>query len=195
MSAKKKDFYSSREVAKLLGVAVSTIQLWTNNGLLRAWTTNGGHRRIACGSVEEILKQQKKASGGLKGVEQLSVMILEGDERQQRLYKKQFQAWHLDTKIVTARDGFEGLIKIGHVIPDVIISDLKMPDIDAFQMIKVLKGLPELTDSLIIAVTGLTRREIKKKGGVPEGVHVFTKPVPFNELEVLLRDKVSKKVA
>ena len=47
----RKDYFTSREAAELLGVAVSTIQQWTNNGLLRAWTTAGGHRRITRNSV------------------------------------------------------------------------------------------------------------------------------------------------
>lgn len=41
---KQKDYLSTRDAAELLNLAVSTIQLWTDNGLLRAWTTAGGHR-------------------------------------------------------------------------------------------------------------------------------------------------------
>ena len=43
--SKQKDYFSSREAAEILHVAVSTIQLWTNNGLLRAWKTVGGQQR------------------------------------------------------------------------------------------------------------------------------------------------------
>ncbi len=56
MTEKRKAYYSTREAAELLGVAVSTIQLWTKGGLLKAWTTGGGHRRIALRSVEEMLR-------------------------------------------------------------------------------------------------------------------------------------------
>jgi excisionase family DNA binding protein len=55
----EKDYFTSREAAGLLDVAVSTIQLWTNNGVLRAWTTAGGHRRIARSSVEEMLSKKQ----------------------------------------------------------------------------------------------------------------------------------------
>lgn len=50
----------TREAAKLLDVAVSTVQQWTNNGLLNAWKTVGGHRRISCTSVESVLDQKNK---------------------------------------------------------------------------------------------------------------------------------------
>ena len=110
-------------------------------------------------------------------------------------YKKQFLAWHLDADITTARDGYEGLIRIGRTLPDIIITDLKMPNMDGFQMIRALKELPELAHSMIIVVTGLKEDEIKAKGGLPEGVHAFTKPVPFNELKALIRQKVNVKAA
>lgn len=194
MTEKKKDYFSSREAAELLGVAVSTIQLWTNSGLLRAWTTGGGHRRIARNSVEEMLSQQEEASGKQKLDKQLSVVIVEDDAQQRRLYEKQFTAWKINANVVTAKDGYEGLIKIGHMLPDVIITDLMMPNMDGFQMIRALKEVPELERSVIIVVSGLTEKEIIEKGTLPEGVRVFTKPIPFVELETLLRQKIPSKV-
>lgn len=43
MTKKAKDYLSTRETAEILNVAVSTIQLWMDNGLLDGWTTVGGH--------------------------------------------------------------------------------------------------------------------------------------------------------
>jgi CheY-like chemotaxis protein len=109
------------------------------------------------------------------------------------LYEKQFLSWQLNAQLVTANDGYQGLIKIGHLLPDVIITDLMMPNIDGIQMIRALKELPELEQSLIIVVSGLTENEITARGGLPEGVHVFTKPIPFERLEILLRKKQPSK--
>jgi excisionase family DNA binding protein len=185
----EKDYFTSKEAAGLLDVAVSTIQLWTNNGLLRAWTTAGGHRRIARSSVEEMLGRKQLVSDDPPSEKPLSVLIVEDDASQLRLYEKQFRGWQLNAQLVTANDGYQGLIKIGHMLPDVIITDLMMPNIDGFQMIRALKELPELEQSLVIVVSGLTGDEISARGGLSEGVHVFTKPIPFENLETLLREK------
>jgi len=36
---------TTTEVARLLGVATSTVQVWMENGLIESWKTPGGHRR------------------------------------------------------------------------------------------------------------------------------------------------------
>jgi len=187
---KKKDYLSSREAAELLGVAVSTVQLWVDGGLLRAWTTGGGHRRIAYESVEEMLKQQQEAIKEHEEQTRLTVIVVEDDRQQRRLYEKQITSWESNANVITAKDGYEGLIKIGQALPDVIISDLMMPNIDGFQMVKVLKEIPELKNCLIVVVSGLDEDEILKRGGLPDGVLFFKKPVNFEDLEVLLKTKV-----
>ena len=46
------DQMSTMEVARLLGLAVRSIQLMVDRGELQAWKTPGGHRRISRESVE-----------------------------------------------------------------------------------------------------------------------------------------------
>jgi excisionase family DNA binding protein len=47
------DVCSTREAADRLGVSLRTVQLWSEAGLLRAWKTPGGHRRILTDSIDE----------------------------------------------------------------------------------------------------------------------------------------------
>jgi excisionase family DNA binding protein len=49
---------TTREAAKLLGIAVSTAQLWIENGLLPAWKTPGGHRRVRWSDVSALLRER-----------------------------------------------------------------------------------------------------------------------------------------
>ena len=52
-------FISTREAASRLGVALSTVQAWVESGILPAWKTAGGHRRIPTSSIEAVhLRQQ-----------------------------------------------------------------------------------------------------------------------------------------
>lgn len=51
---------STRDVARVLGLAVRSVQLMVDRGELDAWKTPGGHRRIARASVERWLKQRQE---------------------------------------------------------------------------------------------------------------------------------------
>ena len=192
MSEKSKEYLTTRQAAEMLGVAVSTIQLWTNNGSLQAWTTEGGHRRIVRSSVERMLAQ-KIPESAQDSEESFSVVVVEDNAQQLRMYEKQFRSWDRSINMVTAKDGYEGLVKIGQALPSIIITDLKMPNMDGFQMIKALKKMSDLEHCSIIVVSGLTEDEIEAKGGLPEGVELFIKPIPFDKLESIVREKVAEK--
>ena len=49
---------TTREAARLLGIAVSTAQQWIENGLLPAWKTPGGHRRVRLSAVSTLLRER-----------------------------------------------------------------------------------------------------------------------------------------
>jgi len=195
MTSKQKDYFTTRQAAKLLGVAVSTIQLWTNNGLLKAWTTTGGHRRITRSSALDLHNKQQAILNDKNPGKNLSIVVVEDDPQQLRLYEKQLLGWSADINLVLANDGYDGLVKIGITLPDIIITDLNMPNIDGFQMINRLKNMPALDHSLFIVITGLLEDEIKARGGLPKGVHCYTKPVQFKELEPLFHQKVQSMTA
>ena len=196
MLKKEKEYLTTRETAEMLGVAVSTIQLWTNNGKLRAWTTDGGHRRIIYSSVKDMLTRKNSSARTHDNHKKpFSVVVVADKEQQLRMYEKRFKSWSTDVKLVTAKDGYEGLVKIGQTSPRIIVTDLKMPNMDGFQMIKALKKMSDLEDCTIIAVSGLTKDEIEAKADLPDGVELFIKPIPFDKLENIVREKRAMEVA
>jgi len=54
---------STREAAERLGVSLRTIQLWVDAGVLQAWKTAGGHRRVSRESVEAFLRNGVDVAG------------------------------------------------------------------------------------------------------------------------------------
>ncbi len=195
MPKKKKDYYSTCEAAKLLNVAVSTIQLWTDNGLLRAWTTVGGHRRIDKNAVVKMLSEQQTISGKKQHETKISIVVVEDNEQEQMLYEQQFENWQLNANVYISKDSYAGLINIGKILPNIIITDLMMPNMNGFEMIKAIKENSDLQGCMIIVVSALTKDEIKIRGGLPSDVLVFSKPMPFNELKTLISKQVDSNVA
>ena len=54
--ASASNYYTTIEVAKMLGMAVRSVQLMVDRGDLQAWKTPGGHRRISRESLERWLQ-------------------------------------------------------------------------------------------------------------------------------------------
>lgn len=188
------DLCTTREAAQRLGVSLRTVQLWVESGVLRAWKTAGGHRRIQVTSVDEILKQRRAALGhaheSMAAAPQFTLVVVEDDPDLLKLYRLQVASWKLPLRLVTAINGFEGLVRIGETQPQLLISDLNMPGMDGFRMIRSLRASADYKDMEIVAVTALGKAEIVDRGGLPDDVKVMTKPVPFSELERLVRARL-----
>lgn len=179
-----REFCSTSEAAQMLGVSLGTVQQMVESGLLEAWKTTGGHRRIRVTSVESFLRKRQAGSGeqGM-GARPLRILVAEDDRLMQALYEKTVSAWGMPVEIKIVHSGLEGLVEIGRNPPDLLVADLLMPDLDGFAMIRKLRADPQLVAMDIIVVTGLGEQEIEEQGGLPENVLVYGKPIPFRELK------------
>lgn len=52
---------TTRSVARLLGVAVSTAQQWIESGRIASWKTPGGHRRVRLSAVKKLIESATPA--------------------------------------------------------------------------------------------------------------------------------------
>jgi excisionase family DNA binding protein len=59
-------WYTTGDVARLLGVTDRTIVNWERAGLLRAFTTPGGHRRFRASDVEAFLEHRMSGTTSLE---------------------------------------------------------------------------------------------------------------------------------
>lgn len=75
-------------------------------------------------------------------------------------------------EIHTASGGAEGVLLTERIKPDLVITDLMMPDIDGFKVIDALKSDPTMLMIPIIVITAkeLTTRERERLSGQVEGV-------------------------
>ena len=111
----EKTFCTTREAATLLGVSVGTTQLWVDNGLLSAWKTPGGHRRVARDSVEKLLyvRMQSVVSAPTEAESaRMRVLVVEDDRNLLRLYQVMLAQWPMAPEVRTVDNGIEGLLAI-----------------------------------------------------------------------------------
>jgi excisionase family DNA binding protein len=189
-SATDDDLISTTEASKLLGVSIRSVQLWVESGSLPAWRTAGGHRRIARSTIEALLEQRRQAisqppTEPAAPRRALRIVIVDDNPEFLKLFSLVTRKWPFAVEIASANDGFEGLMKIGQTQPDLVITDLNMPGMDGFQMVRSIEKTATGTAAKVIVTSGLTADEIERRGGLPDGVAFFQKPVPFDEVQAL----------
>ncbi len=84
--------------------------------------------------------------------------------------------------IFVAMDGLQALAIAGRMVPDIILMDALMPNMDGFDACKALKQNPDLCDVPVIFMTGLTDTQNIVSGLESGGVDYITKPVNLDEL-------------
>lgn len=195
-------YCTTREAAELLGISLRTAQLWAENGLLEAWKTEGGHRRITRSSIQRLIdggdtprQRNPKGQPSAEALENIKVLIVEDDSVLLKLYKAAIASWKLPAETITAQNGVEGLIRVGRDAPDLMITDLSMPGMDGFQLINSLNDSAFREGMEIVVVTGMDKTSIEERGGLPEGIRILPKPVPFVVLHEVFTNLLERRSA
>lgn len=197
----EKSFCTTREAAALLGVSVGTVQLWVESGLLQAWKTAGGHRRVLRDSVEGLLRKKPAVAPAPAeavvtappvGERRLHIMVVDDDPILLRLYEVNMARWPMAPEVSVVNTAVAALLHIGRTAPDLMVMDLEMPGMDGFRMLRELRASPAISKTTIVVVTGLDSAEIEARGGIPTGIEVLPKPIPFARLLAVATDLVSQ---
>jgi excisionase family DNA binding protein len=185
--------YSTAEVARRLGVSVPTVQRWVDLGVLTAWKTVGGHRRIDAASAEAfILARESAGHGGPPQAQAdaggtLSVLIVDDNPDDRDLLEMLVSEALPGARISTADSGFAGLVAIGQRAPDVLVTDIVMPHMDGIQMLRHVAAMGLGRPLVLVAVSSLAPSELAAHGNLPAGVQLVAKPMDPELLITALR--------
>ena len=188
---KAREWVGTREAAELLQVSQRTIQNWIDDGKIASNKTMGGHRRIRRTDLLELLEPEDQQTVAFDKLRPLQVLLVEDDPVMAELCVLRFQTFSTPYQLHLAKNGYEGLMLIGSQKPDLLLTDLKMPGIDGFEMIRELEASKMLENLRIVVITGMEPEAISRRGGLPESVTVLNKPIPFTVLETLFAQRAT----
>ena len=180
---------TTQRAAELLGISVSSVQQLVESGVIEAWKTQGGHRRIPLSAVLRY-KAAPAADGGVRPARQngeATVLVVEDSPLQRAVYERQFAMWDLPVSLTFCENGYQALMEIARRRPQVMLADIIMDGIDGYEVVKTILADPQLAGMHIAIVSSLTAEDLAERGGVPPGVVFFGKPVNYDELRGYLR--------
>jgi two-component system OmpR family response regulator len=148
------------QVSSICRVSKKTVLNWIYEGALKAFTTYGGHYRIWPVNLKKFLD-----SSGMdipfEFVDETSthILIMDDEKPYAQMLKSVIAAELPGVEITTTDDGYEGLLLIGEMKPHLVILDIKMPKIDGFQVLELLKGRKIEHNMKILVMSGFLNPE------------------------------------
>jgi len=137
---------------------------------------------MAADSVAQTMLEKADAMVELKGPK---ILVVDDEPMNVELFEAQLGA--AGYEVLTAYSGEEALKKVEGEKPDLIILDVVMPDLNGFDIIKILRGKAETLFIPVVMVTALSEMKYKIQA-IESGVDNFlTKPV--NSLELVTQVK------
>jgi CheY-like chemotaxis protein len=90
------------------------------------------------------------------------ILIVEDDTLIAEMYASKFQKAGYEVEL--AKDGQEAITKIRNNKPDMVVSDVVLPNKDGFEVLQTVKNDPELKHIKVILLTNLGEPENIKRG-------------------------------
>jgi PAS domain S-box-containing protein len=96
--------------------------------------------------------------------------------------------WSKGYEVSTAPTGLEGLRLTRQWLPDLVLLDVQLPDLDGFEVCRQIKSDPALLDVFVILLSGEATSASEKAGGLDTGADEYlTKPIDTQELMARIR--------
>lgn len=159
---RRPEFLTPNEVADRLLVAPVTVRLWANRGLLPSETTPGGHRRFRERDVGEFISRRRQIQeNGARSPSR--ILVIDDDEQYTRTLVKLLCARAPGLHVDTAHDGFTAGIKCESLRPDIVTLDLQMPDMDGFEVCRLLRTMFGREKPRIAVLSGFLSEENRRR--------------------------------
>jgi len=185
-----KKFYTTHEVSRFCNVYPTTVINWIKDGILPAYTTPGGHRRIKREDILDLMKKNNMPiPDELNRTGKDKVLIIDDDPKILQMMRTVLSQEELE--VTTASSGFQAGLLISTWLPDIIILDFLMPEMDGFEVCRRLKSDDGTKDIPIIAVTDIKDPNAVKKMYSYGIIDYISKPFKSEELVEKIKKHLS----
>ena len=176
-------YLTSNEAAKYLGVSRSSLTNWVKQGKLNSGVTPGGHYRF---TIEDLNKfgetrgldlPQKEAESS----DNIKILVVEDDEGF-REYVKDALDIYVGYELKEAEDGLKAAMLVGSWKPDLIILDIRMPNMNGIEFLKMLRSESDIKDVKVIVASAHISPELRKEIESLGVSAVLDKPVKLARL-------------
>ena len=182
----KEDVLSLGKAAEICTITRWTLWSYVKSGELKSSRTPGGHYRVTKKNLYDFIHNKGMETKKESDLSLTKIMVVDDDPK-----IREFIIHILETEgneVVGAADGFEAGQKSIKFKPDIMIVNIFMPNMDGFEVCRQMRKNPDTMNTKIIAISGYSDEENRKKI-IDAGADLFI-PKPLSRNTVI--DAVSK---
>ena len=172
-----------------LGLAIADALTKMHGGQIEAHSDGAGHGsrfafRVGLAMVEKVAPEPQPEK--VASVEGLKVLIVEDSQDTLLLMSKIFE--REGAHVTTALSAAEALERAVAQPPNLIISDIGMPETDGYELLEQLKAIPGLSEVPAIAISGYASEEDRERALAVGYFALVPKPVDIDALFNLIQE-------
>jgi CheY-like chemotaxis protein len=172
-----------------LGLAIADALAKMHGGRLEAQSEGVGKGssftfRIGLVAAETVAPEETESKP--RSLKDLSILIVEDSQDTLTLLSAMFS--REGAKVVQAASAREALDAASANPPDIIISDIGMPDVDGYEFLQQLKQIPGMDGVPAVAISGYASDEDRRKALSVGYLALMPKPINVDALFDLIHD-------
>src|SRR5512132_2381761 len=122
--------YTTHDISRLLQVDPSTVSKWIDRGILLAFRTPGGHRRVRSGDLRSFLIAHQMPVPDELGSSTVQLVVVDDEKPVLDALKRAFKPFGTLVDVVTTTSGVEAVLLVSESKPHGMLIDLNMPELD-----------------------------------------------------------------
>ena len=187
-------YFTSHQVAKMLGVSLPTVVNWTNDGRLHAHRTPGGHRRISQVALVRFAETFSYPLPGalLRDDGPRRVLVVDAEPDFCDMVGEAINLRGDGWAVRTADTAFQAGLELGRFRPDAVLMDLAMPDLDPVRLAERLATDPALAQIRLLGLSTVADAHLEARVSRAGYAAVRPKSVDLDELIGLIEDLIDR---
>ncbi|RKH42520.1 response regulator [Corallococcus sicarius] len=179
--------YTTHDISRLLQVDPSTVSKWIDRGILMAFRTPGGHRRVRSTDLRTFLVTHQMPVPEELGSSTVRLLVVDDERQTLDAIKRAFKPHANQVELQTTTSGVEALLLVSEQKPHGMIIDLNMPDIDGIEVCKRIRARKQMEGVRLITMTSLHTPDVVEASKQAGAVACLAKPLDVTQVMELFR--------
>src|SRR2546427_12697582 len=124
--------YTTHDISTMLQVDPSTVSKWIDKGVLLAFRTPGGHRRVRAGDLRMFLIKHEMPVPDDLGGGGVRLLAVDDEPSVLEALKRAFKPHRKQVELTVTDSSIEAVFMVVEQRPHGLLVDLNMPDMDGF---------------------------------------------------------------